>query len=81
MLIVVNIEVGGDGVVMDGIKVGDEIKVVVINDLKYVYEMGRIVGMEVFVVGCNVLFVLIVDLICNWCNFIIVSWNWGVNVD
>lgn len=81
MLIAANTESGGNGAVVDGTKIGDEIKIAATNEPKYAYELGRIAGIEASAVGCNASFAPIMDLSRNWRNPIIANRTWGAQVD
>lgn len=81
LLIAANTESGGNGAVVDGTEVGQEVKVAATNNPKYAYELGRVSGVEASAVGCNWSFAPIVDINRNWRNPIISSRSFSSDPD
>lgn len=80
-LIAANVEMGGDGGVKGGTRIGEAIALAATGDKETAYHMGYYGCKEAAAVGCNWTFAPIVDIDLNWRNCIIHSRGFGQDRD
>lgn len=68
MLIAANLESGGDGVCIEGTRVGSQLQVAATNNLEMASHLGEVCGREGSVLGVNWAFAPIVDIDYNFRN-------------
>lgn len=68
LLIPANLEAGGNGIVLEGTKLGSQMQVAATNDDEMAYKLGVICGREGSAVGGNWAFAPIIDIDFNFRN-------------
>ena len=81
MLIAANLEAGGNGVALDGTRLGCEMAISATGDKKYAKALGEICGKEGAALGVNWAFAPIVDIDMNFRNPITNTRTFGANAD
>ncbi|OON99711.1 MAG: glycosyl hydrolase family 3 [Epulopiscium sp. Nele67-Bin004] len=76
-LIAANVEMGGDGAMSGGTRIGDGIAVAATQDPKNAYYLGYYGCKEAAAVGCNWTFAPVADVDLNWRNCIISNRAFG----
>lgn len=81
LLIAANLDSGGDGILLDGTRVGAQMNVAATKDTEIARAAGRVSAAEGCAVGCNWTFAPVVDIDYNWRNPITNTRTFGSNPD
>jgi beta-N-acetylhexosaminidase len=79
MLIAANLEAGGNGMSINGTKVGTQMQIAATGDPKYARALGEVVGAEASVLGGNWAFAPVIDIDYNFRNPITSTRTYGSN--
>jgi beta-N-acetylhexosaminidase len=77
MFIAANLEAGGNGLTLQGTKVGSQMQIAAANDPKYAYALGDVVGAEARAAGGNWAFAPVIDIDYNFRNPITATRTYG----
>lgn len=79
LLVAANLESGGDGIVVEGTRIGTNMMVAATNDVKYAKALGEISAKEGKAVGANYAFAPVCDIDLNFRNPITNTRTFGSN--
>ena len=81
LIIACNTENGGNGACVDGTMIAPQTKIGATREVKYAYELGRMSNKEAAVIGCNLSFAPVSDILYNWENPVIGLRTYGNDVE